>query len=231
MSTHISHFLWLTRWVRIASLQICMCHPALLSRPKNTKWVTVSSHICCGGFAPSIYPSWNYISPNSHPLWLLVKEGLQEKFAQDLEDKREVSTLKVATKHQVLWQFIPVVSRVLAPGAYSPPARSPPPISSSPACLSVQSCPTLCDPMDYSPPGSSVSWIFQARILEWVAISFLQGIFLTQGLNLCLKCLLHWQTDSLSLAIWEAHVLGPLHMQIHDKGTHYFKTPRHWGWR
>ena len=36
----------------------------------------------------------------------------------------------------------------------------------------AQSCPTLCDPMDYSPPGSSVHGIFQARILEWVAISF-----------------------------------------------------------
>ena len=35
--------------------------------------------------------------------------------------------------------------------------------------LVTQSCPTLCDPMDYSPPGSSVYGIFQARILEWVA--------------------------------------------------------------
>ena len=36
----------------------------------------------------------------------------------------------------------------------------------------VQSCPTLCDPVDSSPPGSSVHGILQARILEWVAISF-----------------------------------------------------------
>ena len=34
----------------------------------------------------------------------------------------------------------------------------------------VQSCPTLCDPMDWGPPGSSVHGILQARILEWVAI-------------------------------------------------------------
>ena len=39
-------------------------------------------------------------------------------------------------------------------------------------CLVAQSCPTLCDPLDYSLPGSSVHGIFQARILEWVAISF-----------------------------------------------------------
>ena len=37
---------------------------------------------------------------------------------------------------------------------------------------SLQSCPTLCDPRDGSPPGSSVPGILQARILEWVAISF-----------------------------------------------------------
>ena len=35
---------------------------------------------------------------------------------------------------------------------------------------SLQSCPTLCDPVDYSPPGSSVHGILQARILKWVAM-------------------------------------------------------------
>ena len=39
----------------------------------------------------------------------------------------------------------------------------------------AQSCPTLCNPMDYSPPGSSVHGILQTRILEWVAISFSRG--------------------------------------------------------
>ena len=37
---------------------------------------------------------------------------------------------------------------------------------------SLQSCPTLCDPTDGSPPGSPVPGILQARTLEWVAISF-----------------------------------------------------------
>ena len=36
----------------------------------------------------------------------------------------------------------------------------------------VQLCPTLCDPMDCSLPGSSAHWIFQARVLEWGAIAF-----------------------------------------------------------
>ena len=41
--------------------------------------------------------------------------------------------------------------------------------------LVAQSCLTLCDPMDYSPPVSSVHGISQARILEWVAIPFSRG--------------------------------------------------------
>ena len=40
------------------------------------------------------------------------------------------------------------------------------------AAKSLQSCPTLCDPRDGSPPGSSIPGILQARTLEWVAISF-----------------------------------------------------------
>ena len=45
-------------------------------------------------------------------------------------------------------------------------------LSLSAAAKSLQSCPTLCDPMDGSPPGSPVPGILQARTLEWVAISF-----------------------------------------------------------
>ena len=40
------------------------------------------------------------------------------------------------------------------------------------AAKSLQSCPTLCDPIDSSPPGSPVPEILKARTLEWVAISF-----------------------------------------------------------
>ena len=45
-------------------------------------------------------------------------------------------------------------------------------LSAVAAAKSFQSCPTLCDPIDGSPPGSPVPGILQARILEWVAISF-----------------------------------------------------------
>ena len=45
-------------------------------------------------------------------------------------------------------------------------------LQSNASAKSLQSCPTLCDPIDGSPPGSPVPGILQARTLEWVAISF-----------------------------------------------------------
>ena len=60
-------------------------------------------------------------------------------------------------------------------------------------CMSMhlQSCPTLCDPVDCSPPGSSVHGILQARILEWVAISFSRGSYRPRDWTRGLLCLLH----------------------------------------
>ena len=58
-------------------------------------------------------------------------------------------------------------------------------------CMRIQSSQILCDSMDCSPPGSSVHGIFQARILERVAISLLQGIFPTQG-STHVSCIGRW---------------------------------------
>ena len=55
------------------------------------------------------------------------------------------------------------------------------------AAKSLQSCPTLSDPMDCSPPGSSVHGIFQARVVEWVAIAFSKRKLSTKKLML-LSC-------------------------------------------
>ena len=45
-------------------------------------------------------------------------------------------------------------------------------VAAAATAKSLQSCPTLCDPIDGSPPGSPIPGILQARTLEWVAISF-----------------------------------------------------------
>ena len=54
------------------------------------------------------------------------------------------------------------------------------------AAKSLQSCLTLCDPIKSSPPGSSVPGILQARILEWVAISFSNACMHAKSLQSCL---------------------------------------------
>ena len=105
-------------------------------------------------------------------------------------------------------------SRLQCEGHNSGPALSPcflapppaPPLTMGPMgralCAKLlQSCLTLFDPMDRSPPGSSVHRILQARILELGCHALLQGIFLTQGSNSRLLCLLHWQAGSLALAL------------------------------
>ena len=80
----------------------------------------------------------------------------------------------------------------------------------------AQSCPTLCNPIDCSPPGSSVHGILQARILEWGCHALLQGIFPTQGSNPHLLHLLHWQAGSLPLA----PPGKPIPQQIRDRPSH-----------
>ena len=67
-------------------------------------------------------------------------------------------------------------------------------------CLVAQSCPTLCDPMNCSPPGSSVHRILQARRLEWGAIPFSRGSSQPRNQTLISLCVLHWQAGSLPLA-------------------------------
>ena len=53
------------------------------------------------------------------------------------------------------------------------------------AAKSLQLCPTLCDPMDGSPPGSSIPGILMAKILEWVAIYFSNACMHAKSLQLC----------------------------------------------
>ena len=59
----------------------------------------------------------------------------------------------------------------------------------------LQSCLTLCNPMICKQPGFSVHGILQTRVLKCSYHALLQGIFPTQGSNLCLLHLLHWQRD------------------------------------
>ena len=66
--------------------------------------------------------------------------------------------------------------------------------------LVAQSCPTVCGPMDYILPGSSVHGDSPGKNTRVGCPCLLKGIFLTQGSNLPLSRLPHWQVDSLPLA-------------------------------
>ena len=57
------------------------------------------------------------------------------------------------------------------------------------AAKSLQSCPTLCDPIDGSPPGSPIHGILQARTLEWVAISFSNAMKVKSQSEVAQSCL------------------------------------------
>ena len=78
----------------------------------------------------------------------------------------------------------------------------------------AQSCPALCDPMDCSPPGSSVHGIFQAIVLEWIAISFSRGSSWprdqTQVSRIIDRCFTIWATrevTSWEMLDWMKHKL------------------------
>ena len=78
----------------------------------------------------------------------------------------------------------------------------------------AQSCPTLCDPMDCSLPRSSVHGIFQARVLEWVAISFSRGSSRprdwTRVFRIAGRCFTIWATREVNKAWLLGSVMVPL---------------------
>ena len=111
-------------------------------------------------------------------------------------------------------------------------------------CLVTQLYLTLCDPIDCSPPGSSVHEILQARILEWVAMFSSRGSSPSRNGSCGLLHLLHWQAGSLLLEFnYSTHsLLFSLRkemeknvkkkcrksMQGNDKGSGNPRHPRFW---
>ena len=82
------------------------------------------------------------------------------------------------------------------------------------AAKSHQSCPTLCDPIDSSPPVSSVPGILQARTLEWVAISFSNEVKeIKDKLELCLSLFASNFDDAGDL--WSKLMLSIVNMHLH----------------
>ena len=88
------------------------------------------------------------------------------------------------------------------------------------ATKSLQSCPTLCDPIDGSPPGSPVPGILQARTLEWVAVSFSRCSLLWNKLDLG-QC---YSFKPCLSPPWRAFIptmFPVVHLSFYLKGYHY----------
>ena len=85
------------------------------------------------------------------------------------------------------------------------------------AAKSLQSCPTLCDPTDGSPPGSPVPGILQARTLEWVAISFSSLLYIA----ICV----HIQWVSQTSPFKKPHPPPPLRFKFTRAPSHFSRSP------
>ena len=119
-------------------------------------------------FSFSISPSNEYSGLISFWMdWfdLLAVQGTLKSLLQHHSSK---ASILQRSAFCIVQLSLPYNSSVLS-FLYSPTLTS---IHAAAAAKSLQSCPTLCDPIDDSPPGSSVPGILQARTLEWVAISF-----------------------------------------------------------
>ena len=101
------------------------------------------------------------------PLYTIAK--MQAEIA-NMENSKEFP-LKIKNR-TTMWSAIPFLGIYLKEMKSLPWRDVSTPKFAAAAAKSLQSCPTLCDPIDGSPPGSPVPGILQARTLEWVAISF-----------------------------------------------------------
>ena len=111
--------------------------------------------------------------------WLWTQKGIVSKMANtEIKQGNKIIHNKTKTEKRTLFFYRHSCSELHK--SSSKPSASLLPDVTTESELKVfvaQSCPTLCDPMDCSPPGSSVRGIFQAKILEWVAVPSSRGSF------------------------------------------------------
>ena len=169
------------------------CHPAISS--SIIPFSCLQSFPASGSFLMSwLFASGGQSTGASATVLLM---NIQEWFLLELtglislqsKGLSKVFSSTTVQKHQFhcygSFGYCPQYTCLILPITKTLYSRFPPCIKNSIklTCLTVylvaQSCSTLCDPMDCSPPGSSVYEVFQARILEWVTIFLLQGIFPT----------------------------------------------------
>ena len=148
------------------SSHLILCHPLLLLTPipPSIRVFSNESTLCMrwpkySNFSFNISPSKEHLGLNSFKtdwLDLLAVQGILKSLLQHHSSKASILrrspflTVQLSHPYMTTGKTIPLTA----------------------AAKTLQLCPTLCDPIDSSPPGSSVPGILQARTLEWVAIPF-----------------------------------------------------------
>ena len=109
----------------------------------------------------------------------------------------------------------------LSTGSYLPLARD---YATYMYAKLLQSCPTLCDPVDCRQPGSSLHGILQVRMLEWVSMLSSRESFQPRDQTCILFCLLHWQAGPFTTkAAWEDQRLPYEALSPHSYRLHMHK--------
>ena len=152
-----------------------------ISFSRRSFWPRVQTHVSCiaDGFFTTELPGnpWNVFLPcgNQH-LWLLLRSYIQASVCVAPETQELPFFLNYWSWSKI---FVQSVWQTVTIFEYSPAKNTGVGCHFLLQCMKVksesevaQSYLTLCDPMNCSPPGSSVHGIFQARILEWGAIAF-----------------------------------------------------------
>ena len=167
------------------SSHLILCRPLLLLPPTPPSIRVFSNESTLHTRWPKYWSFSFSISPsNEHPglvsfrmdwLGLLAVQGTHKSLLQDHSSKASILrcsaffTVQLSHPYMTTGKTIALTRWTFVGKVISLPFNM---LSAAAAAKSLQSCPTLCDPIDRSPLGSPIPGILQARTLEWVAISF-----------------------------------------------------------
>ena len=128
------------------------CHSHMAARTGASMWLRLRKDFGC----KQLYVGWI-----NHMVLLYSTEWLSDWALRALHSSRNYRQALYRTRNYIyIYTLLCIFHYVLSQDTHTHTR------------LVTKSYPTLCDPLDCSPPGSSVHGIFQARVLEWVAISF-----------------------------------------------------------
>ena len=137
----------------------------------SSRFEPTSFHTCC--LVAQSYPAFCHPMAKRSPPGSSVYGIYQTRILEWLANSFSKGSSQPRERICIVGRFF-TAEPALAGGSFTTELPGKPSFhtAAAAAAKSLQSCPTLCDPKDGSPLGSSVPGILQARILEWVAISF-----------------------------------------------------------